>query len=106
MCTRPKMDVNSSPTCLSFAPASRTRLHANIYRLKPILCLIYRPNNEILKHSTSIVGQQCLDKRGFVNVDQYLRLKGHKHIYCVGDVAAIREEKLGWLNVVLQLEFF
>jgi len=54
-----------------------------------------KPNSELLnKHFAN-----CLDDRGFVQVDEYLKVCGSDHLYALGDVANVGEGQLGYLAV-------
>lgn len=54
------------------------------------LCIGITPNSTYLRKNYKNV----LDERGFVQVNNYLQVKGHAHIYAPGDINNIKEEKL------------
>ena len=53
------------------------------------LCTGIKPNSDFLENSFSLV----LDDKGFLKVDDTLRVVGRENIFAAGDITAIREEK-------------
>ena len=51
------------------------------------------PNSGFMKPSMANI----LNDRGFVNVNEYLEVKGYNHLYALGDIADVGEAKLGYL---------
>ena len=53
------------------------------------------PNNEYLKPHLS----HLLNEKGLVNVDNKLRVIGQDNFFAIGDIADVKEAKLGYLAV-------
>ena len=68
-----------------FVTDKKTRLKADM----AILCTGIKPNSHFIRKDFP----HLVDKKGFVKVDEYLRLEGSKNIFALGDVNNLNIEK-------------